>query len=149
MSEAGADDDGVVEHETQQGRYVRYNELLGQGRFKRVYRGFDERQGTDVAWAKIDGVDNGLSTEEMEQVLREVQDGQKLKHDNIINTHLVSSPLAPPPAQPIPPPHTTPLRPGRGPAGPVDCAFNPLRAEGAPGQLLAMLWFIFQTEAGS
>mmetsp|Transcript_48010 Transcript_48010/g.120256 ORF Transcript_48010/g.120256 Transcript_48010/m.120256 type:complete len:427 (-) Transcript_48010:164-1444(-) len=88
MSEAGADDDGVVEHETQQGRYVRYNELLGQGRFKRVYRGFDERQGTDVAWAKIDGVDNGLSTEEMEQVLREVQDGQKLKHDNIINTHL-------------------------------------------------------------
>jgi serine/threonine protein kinase len=93
MSVNGGDDDGVVEQEGLLGRYVRYGELLGRGRFKAVYRGFDEKQGTDVAWAKIDGNENDLTKEEMEQVLREVEDGQKLKHDNIIKYHLVRSPF--------------------------------------------------------
>ena len=83
------DDDGVVERESVQGRYVRYGEQIGRGRFKAVYRGFDEKLGMDVAWAKIDGTENHLTQPELEQVLREVEDGQKLKHDNVINYYLV------------------------------------------------------------
>ena len=46
------DDDVVVETDPT-GRYVRYDRLVGSGRFKRVYRGFDERAGIDVAWSKV------------------------------------------------------------------------------------------------
>lgn len=91
MSASRPEDDGddVVERETVMGRYVRYGEQIGRGRFKAVYRGFDEKLGMDVAWAKIDGTENNLDQHELEQVLTEVQDGQKLKHNHVINYYLV------------------------------------------------------------
>ncbi|MED6122954.1 hypothetical protein PIB30_044773 [Stylosanthes scabra] len=40
------------------GRYLRYNEILGKGAFKTVYRAFDEVEGIEVAWnqVRIDGL---------------------------------------------------------------------------------------------
>mmetsp|Transcript_43058 Transcript_43058/g.102220 ORF Transcript_43058/g.102220 Transcript_43058/m.102220 type:complete len:419 (+) Transcript_43058:474-1730(+) len=87
-TEGGDDDDGVVEREHVVNRYVRYGEQIGRGRFKAVYRGFDEKLGMDVAWAKIDATQNNLTQQELEQVLKEVQDGQKLKHAHVINYYL-------------------------------------------------------------
>mmetsp|Transcript_21805 Transcript_21805/g.60596 ORF Transcript_21805/g.60596 Transcript_21805/m.60596 type:complete len:413 (-) Transcript_21805:324-1562(-) len=82
------DDDGVVEHDPIENRYARYSEQIGQGRFKTVYRGFDERLGLDVAWAKISGLENDLTEAELEQVLCEVRDGQKLVHPHVVNYYL-------------------------------------------------------------
>lgn len=35
------------------GRYGRYNELLGSGAVKRVYRAFDQEEGIEVAWNQV------------------------------------------------------------------------------------------------
>ncbi|GKF35237.1 hypothetical protein Tco_0108437, partial [Tanacetum coccineum] len=35
------------------GRYGRYDEVMGVGAIKNVYRGFDEVEGMDVAWNQI------------------------------------------------------------------------------------------------
>lgn len=36
------------------GRYGRYDELLGAGSVKKVYRGFDQEEGREIAWCKVD-----------------------------------------------------------------------------------------------
>ncbi|KAK4344977.1 hypothetical protein RND71_035153 [Anisodus tanguticus] len=35
------------------GRYVRYNEVLGKGAFKTVYKAFDLLEGIEVAWSRV------------------------------------------------------------------------------------------------
>ena len=35
------------------GRYGRYNELLGSGAVKKVYRAFDQEEGIEVAWNQV------------------------------------------------------------------------------------------------
>ncbi|THF94244.1 hypothetical protein TEA_004471 [Camellia sinensis var. sinensis] len=35
------------------GRFGRYSDLLGAGAVKKVYRGFDQREGRDVAWNQV------------------------------------------------------------------------------------------------
>ncbi|RWW14516.1 hypothetical protein GW17_00021703, partial [Ensete ventricosum] len=35
------------------GRYGRYDDLLGAGAVKRVYRGFDQEEGIEVAWNQV------------------------------------------------------------------------------------------------
>ncbi|XP_024163847.1 probable serine/threonine-protein kinase WNK9 [Rosa chinensis] len=35
------------------GRYGRYNEILGRGASKTVYRAFDEYEGIEVAWNQV------------------------------------------------------------------------------------------------
>lgn len=35
------------------GRYGRYNDVLGKGASKTVYRAFDERDGIEVAWNQV------------------------------------------------------------------------------------------------
>lgn len=40
--------------------------MVGSGRFKTVYRGFDEKRGIDVAWSKIDGLQNELSQQQVQ-----------------------------------------------------------------------------------
>ena len=47
------------------GRYSRYRQQVGSGRFKVVFKGFDEKQGIDVAWSKIQADTNGLSHEQV------------------------------------------------------------------------------------
>ncbi|KAI7730000.1 hypothetical protein M8C21_029886 [Ambrosia artemisiifolia] len=52
-------------------RYVRYNELLGRGAFKTVYKGFDEVEGIEVAWNQVMLDDAMQSPEHLERVYSE------------------------------------------------------------------------------
>ncbi|KAM1019578.1 hypothetical protein ACFX13_041654 [Malus domestica] len=57
-------------------RYVRYNEILGKGAFKTVYKAFDEVDGIEVAWSRV----------KVDAVLRSPEDLEKLyrkKHKNV------------------------------------------------------------------
>lgn len=66
------------------GRYSRYRQVVGSGRFKHVYKGFDERQGIDVAWSKIEANSNGLSHEQMKNIVDEISYGLGLDHPHVI-----------------------------------------------------------------
>ncbi|KAI4355269.1 hypothetical protein L6164_004059 [Bauhinia variegata] len=66
------------------GRYLRYNEILGKGAFKTVYRGFDAVDGIEVAWNQV-RIDELLQSEEdLEKLYAEVHLLKTLKHENII-----------------------------------------------------------------
>lgn len=70
------------------GRYVRYNDFLGKGAFKTVFKGFDEEDGTEVAWCQIDMDDILRSPEEVQRSLySEVNLIKSLKHENIIKCY--------------------------------------------------------------
>jgi WNK lysine deficient protein kinase len=77
------EDDGVVQRDDEE-RFIRYNEEIGAGRFKVVYKGFDERNGLDVAWVIISGDQLGLELPTLLQLLTETQRNTKLKHKHII-----------------------------------------------------------------
>lgn len=77
------EDDGVVQRDDEE-RFIRYSEQIGAGRFKVVYKGFDERNGLDVAWVIISGDQLGLDMATMLQLLTETQRNTKLKHKHII-----------------------------------------------------------------
>ncbi|CAI8607703.1 unnamed protein product [Vicia faba] len=66
------------------GRYIRYNEILGRGAFKTVYRAFDEVDGIEVAWNQVRI--NGLlhSVDDLAKLYSEVHLLKALKHENII-----------------------------------------------------------------
>lgn len=66
------------------GRYIRYNEILGRGAFKIVYRGFDEVDGIEVAWnqLKIDGLLHSI--DDIAKLYFEVNLLKSLNHENII-----------------------------------------------------------------
>jgi hypothetical protein len=66
------------------GRYSRYGQQVGSGRFKLVYKGFDEKQGIDVAWSKIEAGSNNLSHEQMVKIVEEISYGLGLDHPHII-----------------------------------------------------------------
>ncbi|XP_027334840.1 probable serine/threonine-protein kinase WNK10 [Abrus precatorius] len=76
------EDDFVEKDPT--GRYLRYNEILGKGAFKTVYRAFDEVDGIEVAWnqVKIDGLFH--SVDDLAKLYSEVHLLKSLKHENII-----------------------------------------------------------------
>uniref|UniRef100_A0A7N0TVJ1 non-specific serine/threonine protein kinase n=1 Tax=Kalanchoe fedtschenkoi TaxID=63787 RepID=A0A7N0TVJ1_KALFE len=65
-------------------RYIRYNEVIGKGAFKRVYKGFDEVNGIEVAWSQI-RIDEVLqSPDDLERLYSEVHLLRSLNHNNII-----------------------------------------------------------------
>ncbi|XP_058189785.1 serine/threonine-protein kinase WNK8-like [Rhododendron vialii] len=66
------------------GRYVRYNEILGRGAFKTVYKAFDEIDGIEVAWNRVRIDDVLRSPEDLEKLYSEVHLLKSLKHENII-----------------------------------------------------------------
>ncbi|KAI3433343.1 hypothetical protein D9Q98_003161 [Chlorella vulgaris] len=66
------------------GRYSRYKHQVGSGRFKVVYKGFDERQGIDVAWSKIEADPNNLSPAQMKKIVDDISNGLGLDHPHII-----------------------------------------------------------------
>ncbi|KAI9073203.1 hypothetical protein K1719_044812 [Acacia pycnantha] len=66
------------------GRYIRYNEILGRGAFKTVYRGFDEVDGIEVAWNQIRIGDLRQSAEDLSKLYSEVHVLKSLKNENII-----------------------------------------------------------------
>ncbi|XP_028790316.1 probable serine/threonine-protein kinase WNK9 [Neltuma alba] len=66
------------------GRYGRYNEILGKGASKIVYRAFDEYQGIEVAWNQVKLYDFLQSPEELERLYCEIHLLKTLKHKNIM-----------------------------------------------------------------
>jgi WNK lysine deficient protein kinase len=83
LADVDDEDDGVVQRDVDE-RFSRYRETIGEGRFKVVYRGFDERNGLDIAWGIISGDRLGLDHPVMQQLLAETQRNTKLRHKNII-----------------------------------------------------------------
>ncbi|CAA2998459.1 probable serine threonine- kinase WNK10 isoform X1 [Olea europaea subsp. europaea] len=68
-------------------RYIRYNEILGRGAFKNVYKGFDEIDGIEVAWNQVSVDDVLQSPEHLERLYSEVHLLRTLKHENIIRSY--------------------------------------------------------------
>ncbi|CAM6033567.1 unnamed protein product [Sphagnum compactum] len=66
------------------GRYGRYDDVLGKGAFKTVYRAFDEVDGIEVAWNQVKVQDVLKSPEDLERLYSEVHLLKTLKHKNII-----------------------------------------------------------------
>ncbi|CAA0832944.1 Serine/threonine-protein kinase WNK1 [Striga hermonthica] len=66
------------------GRYGRYNEILGKGASKIVYRGFDEYEGIEVAWNQVKLCDFLQSPEDLERLYCEIHLLKTLKHSNIM-----------------------------------------------------------------
>ncbi|KAM5580515.1 putative serine/threonine-protein kinase WNK11 [Rosa sericea] len=62
------------------GRYFRYDDVLGRGAFKTVYKAFDEEEGIEVAWSKVKTEDEA----ELQRLFSEVNLLKSLKHENII-----------------------------------------------------------------
>lgn len=69
------------------GRFSRYSKEVGTGRFKHVYKGFDERQGIDIAWSRILQQANGLDDVQMTSIVQELEKGIDLDHPNIIKCY--------------------------------------------------------------
>ncbi|PSS11232.1 Serine/threonine-protein kinase [Actinidia chinensis var. chinensis] len=69
------------------GRYIRYNEILGKGAFKTVYRGFDEVDGIEVAWNQVSAENALQSPEHLERLYSEIHLLKTLKHENIIRSY--------------------------------------------------------------
>ena len=66
------------------GRYSRYKQQVGSGRFKNVFKGFDERQGIDVAWSKIEAEPNNLTHDQMKKIVEDISYGLGLDHPHVI-----------------------------------------------------------------
>ncbi|KAH7840414.1 hypothetical protein Vadar_016496 [Vaccinium darrowii] len=85
-SKLETDRDDIVE-KSPKGRYIRYNEILGRGASKIVYKGFDEVDGIEVAWNQV-SLDHALqSPEHLERLYSEVHLLKTLKHENIIKSY--------------------------------------------------------------
>ncbi|KAL1811877.1 hypothetical protein ACET3Z_021952 [Daucus carota] len=69
------------------GRYVRYNEILGKGAFKTVYKAFDQLHGIEVAWSRVKVDDVLQSAVDFEKLYSEVHLLRSLKHDNIMKLY--------------------------------------------------------------
>ncbi|CAI9757282.1 unnamed protein product [Fraxinus pennsylvanica] len=66
------------------GRYGRYNEILGRGASKTVYKAFDEYEGIEVAWNQVKLYDLLQSPEDLERLYCEIHLLKTLKHKNIM-----------------------------------------------------------------
>ncbi|KAK9786274.1 hypothetical protein WJX73_002868 [Symbiochloris irregularis] len=80
------DDDEVVEQDPSK-QFTRYHTQVGVGRFKRVYKGFDEKRGIDVAWSKILQSSLHLDDGQMQNIVAEMATGLGLDHPNIIRCY--------------------------------------------------------------
>ncbi|KAJ1273804.1 hypothetical protein BS78_05G012700 [Paspalum vaginatum] len=83
---AGDAGNGYVETDPT-GRYGRFDELLGKGAMKSVYRGFDEERGVEVAWNQASLADVLRSPDAVQRMYSEVQLLRTLRHDAIIGFH--------------------------------------------------------------
>jgi len=64
------------------GRYGRYEDLLGRGAMKTVYRAFDQEDGIEVAWYKV-SLQNRDDVS-IQRIYAEVRLLKSLRHENII-----------------------------------------------------------------
>ncbi|KAM7275443.1 hypothetical protein ACFE04_017309 [Oxalis oulophora] len=66
------------------GRYVRYQQRLGTGSFKRVYKAFDQVSGLEVAWSLIKKKDLLRSKKKLEDLYSEVMLLRSIKHEHVL-----------------------------------------------------------------
>uniref|UniRef100_A0A5B7BN97 non-specific serine/threonine protein kinase n=1 Tax=Davidia involucrata TaxID=16924 RepID=A0A5B7BN97_DAVIN len=71
------------------GRYGRYNELLGSGAVKKVYRAFDQEEGIEVAWNQVKLRNFSEDQATIERLFSEVRLLRTLKNKNIIALYSV------------------------------------------------------------
>jgi WNK lysine deficient protein kinase len=65
------------------GRFIRFNDILGAGAYKNVYRGYDNESGCEIAWSNIKL--GNLSKSERKRITEEIQILQRLEHPNILH----------------------------------------------------------------
>ncbi|CAO2140619.1 unnamed protein product [Urochloa humidicola] len=82
----GDNSNGYVETDPT-GRYGRFDELLGKGAMKSVYRGFDEERGVEVAWNQASLSDVLRTPDALQRMYSEVQLLSTLRHEGIITFH--------------------------------------------------------------
>jgi WNK lysine deficient protein kinase len=83
-SHRGDNDEDEVAEQDPEGRYYRYGEVVGRGRFKRIFKAFDTQIGIDVAWSKLAAEPHHLSDEQLQEIAAEMSTGLDLDHPNII-----------------------------------------------------------------
>ena len=66
------------------GRFGRYSDLLGTGAVKKVYRGFDQVEGRDIAWNQVKLRNFSDDPSVLKRLLSEVELLQSLNNENII-----------------------------------------------------------------
>lgn len=71
------------------GRYGRYDELLGSGAVKKVYRGFDQEEGIEVAWNQVRLRNFTNDPAMIDRLFSEVRLLRSLKNKNIISLYSV------------------------------------------------------------
>lgn len=71
------------------GRYGRYDDLLGAGAVKKVYRAFDQEEGIEVAWNQVRLKNLSQDPAMLERLLAEVQLLRKLKNTHILTLYHV------------------------------------------------------------
>ncbi|KAG6510879.1 hypothetical protein ZIOFF_028924 [Zingiber officinale] len=69
------------------GRFGRYDNLLGSGSVKRVYRGFDQEEGIEVAWNQVFLRRFAEDPPMMDRLFAEVRLLRSLRHENIITLY--------------------------------------------------------------
>ncbi|KAF9608990.1 hypothetical protein IFM89_012329 [Coptis chinensis] len=69
------------------GRYGRYNDLLGKGAMKKVYRGFDQEEGIEIAWNQVDLGQFSDNEWIIPRLFSEVRLLSDLNHNNIISLY--------------------------------------------------------------
>ncbi|XP_040993778.1 probable serine/threonine-protein kinase WNK4 [Juglans microcarpa x Juglans regia] len=69
------------------GRYSRFDEVLGKGAMKKVYKAIDEDLGIEVAWNQVKLNDVLRSPEDLQRLYSEVHLLSTLNHDSIIQFH--------------------------------------------------------------
>lgn len=65
------------------GRYIRFDERIGVGAYKEVWRGYDTETGKEIAWNTIDL--KRLPVSERARIRHETEILQELEHPHIIN----------------------------------------------------------------
>ncbi|KAL9269933.1 putative serine/threonine-protein kinase WNK11 [Drosera capensis] len=71
------------------GRYGRYDDLLGSGAVKKVYRGFDQEEGIEVAWNQVRLKNFSKDRSAIDRLFSETQLLAKLQNDYIISLYRV------------------------------------------------------------
>lgn len=71
------------------GRYGRYDDLLGAGAVKKVYRAFDQEEGIEVAWNQVLFGSFSGDRAMMDRLFAEVRLLRELRHENIIALYRV------------------------------------------------------------
>lgn len=75
-SDSGEESKDVIAERSPKGRFFRFNDVLGAGAYKTVYRGYDNESGCEIAWSNIKL--GNLSKNERQRITEEIAILKKL-----------------------------------------------------------------------